>query len=159
MAENMYVWKVGIKKAGADEVFDNLYFVAGNFFQLSHFVAGYVYGDERSDPFYKDFPVEVVSMVKIEGIGKIVNAADILMDDEEDEVYDPEQPLDTSKFSSDHLMTFKCVCHESITCADYSWPYIKCPECDRFILRKDITEIPGTGVFAYTPSNGKGLTL
>lgn len=155
MSESIFVWEVGITKGGFTEPFEKIYFIAANFFQLSHLCAAYVYGDDDHDSMY-DFQVEISSMEKVKSVGKIINA-DFSMDSEDDEELDLEAPLDVSKANGDDVVEFKCSCLNKVKVdMGFEWPAIRCPHCERLILRRDLSEIKGTGVWAYTPSNGAG---
>lgn len=155
MSESIFVWEVGITKGGFTEPFEKIYFIAPNFFQLSHLVAAYVYGDEEHDGMY-DFQVEISSMVKVNNVGKIVNA-NFDLNEEDDEQFDLSAPLDISKSNGDDIAEFKCSCSNKVKVdMGFEWPATRCPHCNRLILRRDLSEIKGTGVWAYIPSNGDG---
>lgn len=156
MSENIFVWEVGICKSTFTEPFEKIYFIAANFFQLSHLVALYVYGDDENDPMY-DFQVEISSMTKVQNIGKIVNADFDLNGENEEEDFDLESPLDVSRSSGDDIIEFKCTCEKKVRVdGSFQWPATKCPHCSRIILRRDLSEIKGTGIWAFVPSNGAG---
>ena len=154
MSESIFVWEIGVTKGGFTEPFEKLYFIAANFFQLSHIVATYVFGDDEHDGMY-DFQVEISYMSKVQNVGKIVNA-DFSMDEEE-ESFDLSAPLDISKSNGDDIAEFKCDCSNKVKVdMGFDWPATRCPHCNRLILRRDLSEIKGTGVWAYIPSNGNG---
>lgn len=157
MSESIFVWEVSVCKGGITEPFEKLYFIAANFFQLSHLAAAYIFGDDEHDGMY-DFQVEITSMVKVQGVGKIVNA-DFNMDgdDDDEESFDLSAPLDITHANAELIAEFKCSCMNKVKVdVGFDWPATRCPHCNRLILRRDISEIKGTGIWAYTPSNGEG---
>lgn len=150
MSENIYVWEVGICKSTFTEPFEKIYFIAVNFFQLSHLVALYVFGDDENDPMY-DFQVEISSMTKVQNVGKIVNA-DFNMDgdDDEEELSDP---FDIEGIPDDDLIFFKHSCNTTVKCLDNGWGFVRCPTCKEEILRSEIQNIAGT--WCYIPAANK----
>jgi hypothetical protein len=149
MSDNAYVWKVDVAKAGSTKIHESLYFLAENFFELSHIIADMIF-DNDSD-MYPDFPVQILGMARVPGVGKIVNGYHFGCDGDGDERVDLDAPLNLSSASADTIIEFKCSCTEKVKVQIGDWPAVRCPHCKRIILRRDLSEV--SGIWLYTPSN------
>lgn len=138
-----YVWRVGLAKSGRNKVFKELTFIAENFFDLAHIIASEVY---ESDMF--DFDVQVVSMERVKGLGKIVNYGG---DDDEgvSREWSGNEPLEMAKnMSDDRVLVFKHDCGEQLRVPKMQWPFVRCPECRNRIYNREINDIGGIVIFS-----------
>jgi len=141
------LWAVDIVRLGDETIFETLHFLAKNFFELSHICGEYIF--QNNDKY--DFPVDVINLRKVIGIKEIVNAEDF-MDEDESDGYNPEMPYEMAENAPDEqLMKFKCTCKNEVKVMNGNWPYIKCHDCSRTILRKDLENV--AGVWIFHPSN------
>lgn len=133
-----YVFEVELNKSGSDECFEKIYLVGDSLLRVSHMAEYYVY--EHNGGMF-DFVVDIGSIKKVKGIGRILNA-DFL--DEDDVDYDPAWPIELAKNMPDEdVLIFKCVCHEELRVPDAQFPYIVCPNCSIRIFRREIRNSGG----------------
>jgi hypothetical protein len=98
-----------------------------------------------------DFQVEITSMVKVQGVGKIVNA-DFNMNGENDDE-ELTDPFEIEGIPDDDLMIFKHNCNTTIKLLENEWGFVKCPGCKEEILRSEVQNIAGT--WCYIPAANK----
>lgn len=159
--QKMLLWKVSLAKKGKKKVFKELYFMGEYLIQVSHNAEFLVYGSKEHDlePMF-DFEVDIVGCDKVVEVDDIVNAPRMSdFDDDEDEMegYDIDQPYvayDDPEFPQSMKGEIICSCGNKQKLGLFNFPFTKCHDCQRIILRKDIKEIGG--LFIYEPTNNTG---
>ena len=138
------LWAIDIVKLGEEVPFKTVHLIGQNFFEVSHTVGEYIF---EADLF--DFPVDVLNIRKVLGVEEILNAQDFM---EEHERYDPEEPYRMAENApSDQVIKFKCTCQNEVKVMNSPWPFIKCKDCSRTILHRDLENV--AGIWIYHPSN------
>ncbi len=133
-----YVFEVELNKSGDDECFEKIYLIGDSLLRVSHMAEYYVY--EHNGGMF-EFVVDIGSIKKVKGIGKILNA-DFLNEDDVD--YNPAWPIELAKNMPDEdVLVFKCVCHEELRVPNIQFPYIVCNNCNLKIFRREIRNSGG----------------
>lgn len=138
-----FIWEVEIFKSGSDECFEKLHFIGDSLIRVSHIAEYYIYEEDMYD-----FSVEVGSIKRVRGIGKIVNANDF---SEEESEYNPTWPIEAAKNLPDEdVLVFKCDCGENLRVPAGNWPYVVCsnPKCKAKIFRREIKDVGGLIIYS-----------
>lgn len=151
----MLVWEIQIAKEGKKKPFKKLHILAEFFLQAAHMAADEVYGGDEDDSMF-DFSVDIIGINKVKEIEDLVNAHS--MDHDEMDGYNVDQPYiayNDPEFPQDMKIQITCTCGNKQNLGIFNFPFTKCHDCSRIILRKDIKDVGG--IFIYEPSNnGKG---
>ncbi len=157
---NVCIWKVSLVKSGKKKVFKELYFIGEHLLQISHIAYSYIYGESRDEAMF-DFDVDILNISRFEGIDDVVNGHfDENDDGDENEMegYNIDQPYiayNDPEFPESMKAQITCTCGNKQNLGLFNFPFTKCHDCSRIILRRDIKEIGG--LFIYEPTNnGKG---
>lgn len=141
-----YVFEVELNKSGDDECFEKIYLVGDSLLRVSHMAEYYVY--EHNGGMF-EFVVDIGSIKKVKGIGRILNA-DF---SDEDEEFDPQVILDFAKNMPDEdTLTFKHDfegCDEIIRVPIGQWNFIACPRCSKLIFRREVKDVGGMIFYQY----------
>ncbi len=159
--QKMLLWKVSIAKKGKRKIFKELYFIGEYQLQVSHNADFLINGSEENDiPPMFDFDVEIIGVDRVLEVDDIVNAHNMDDYDDEDEMegYNVDQPYiayDDPEFPQSMKAQITCTCGNKQNLGLFNFPFTKCHDCSRIILRRDIKEIGG--LFIFEPTNGNGI--
>jgi hypothetical protein len=149
-----YVYKCQVNKHTSKKKVKTIRVVADNLVQASHMAMEKIH---NSGLFMNDC-IELVSIKKDFKVKNVYSMDDVFEDGDgegdESEPLDLNAPLDLSHANADNIIEFKCSCTNKIKVNMIDWNVLRCPHCQRIVLRRDISEV--AGIFIYTPSNGSG---
>ncbi len=151
----MLLWKVSLARKGKKKVFKELYFIGEYLIQVSHNAEFLIYGSRENDisPMF-DEDLDIIGIDKVVEVDDIVNAHNVDDFDDEDDEYDVDTPYkayDDVNFPQSMKVEITCSCGNKQKIGLFNFPYTKCHDCQRTILRRDITDVGG--IILYTPSN------
>ena len=157
--QTIFIFEVEILKAGTSEIFKTIHLIGYNLFQVSHIAMHIVYDEDGE---FKNELLEVGSIRKLPEVKRIYNPEFVIemleLEDEEDDEnflengYNPNLPfklMENINGKDERIMKFKHSCGHEISCVNFDWPYILCPNkvCNKKILRKDIEFVGGIYLF------------
>ena len=137
-----YLYKIQINKYNSTEKVEDVFLIAEYHLQAARTAEHHVFEELR----YPQFPVEIVSISRIMEIGDILNANVSSANDVIEEIV--ENPLDLEGVPDDHVIRFKHPsCGNMIEVVDDGWERFFCPDCQKEILRNNLSEIAGIWVY------------
>lgn len=142
--QNICVFEVEVVRYGTNEVLKKLHFLGFSLFQVAHIAGDTIFGEDGE---FENQPVEIGSIKKVPGIFNIENpdfVLDMMDEEDNDGEFDGSQPLEFAKeLPEEATLTFECECKEKLTVPSGIFPFVKCPNCENRILRREIVTVGG----------------
>ncbi|MFZ2992556.1 MAG: hypothetical protein WA061_02460 [Microgenomates group bacterium] len=155
-----FVFEITLNKLGDSTPYKIFHWLGRNTLDVNHEFAHYIY---ESDEEQYNLPFEITSVRKLNEIKSVENALfyfeeDFESDGMDEEDWDGTEPLTMAKNMSDEkVILFSCECKETLRVAEGNWPYVKCPNCENQILRREIKNAGGLYYYAKEDTEkGKG---
>jgi hypothetical protein len=135
-----YLYCAVVNRYNENVLVKNIYLVARNILHASHIAEEEVFENNMFD----NVPVEIASIVRIMEIDNVINCDSLFDEDDDDVVHNP---LDVSGIPEDDLILFKHSCDKTIKLVNGDWGIVKCPECSKPILRRNLSLVSGMWVY------------